>query len=462
MQSSDQDLHKDPSSPTLETKVEVLVSSDGDDNASGSTISLSFSQTTTVKPSMEPETEAIIIHVLETVQGETSELITEYLPDPPVEGAANENDSKTILTSDNLSLAPSDEVLGTTLNPSPDSDFNINTIPEHDVIFNPVTTTHILFTTATTVSLGTEESTLTVTTDSSITLQPSTEPNDFTSDVTDSNEIPEVLQPVNTGMIVEKEEETDVMLIEPVDETVEPEEVTVATEFPVEYYTLQPDEVETDEGVPEDEVAEPEKEESKDPTGVTEVQQPHLIEPKEGEGDVVELQTEADGSNPSSVSDYEEKINTEEPDVGTASEVHKSTEGLGEPPVQMIKIEPPRISVTETYPIEHIDDYQPEETPNLPFVPPVSAQPKVDISKPEPEVIEEAPEIPFIGTEETADDVQSTVSTATDSLLEKMLTESDSEKHKDLPSGESEEPEVLHTGEGLIHKHRDTETLKTR
>lgn len=507
MQSSDQDSHKDLTSPTHEVSLDY-----DDDNALDSTIASSFVSTTTMKPTMESENEAVIIHMLETVQGGTSELITEYLPVPPVEEGSSEADNKTIVTTDedndltpsaseNLSLDPSDELLETTLNPSPDNDFNINTIPEDEVIFNPVTTANILFTTATTVSLRTEEPTLPVTTDSSITLQPSTEPNDFISDVTDSNEIPEVPKLVNTGMAVENEEDSEVVLIEPEESTsrvdiltvepvkvtepeddtmdsddqlLGPEEVTVAT---VDYDTLQPVWVEPEEDAKsskQDEVeeqneevvvAEPENEESKenkehqtneevkdavevtDPTRATEVPQlevePHLIEPKEVDG-----RGEADGSEP-------EKINTEEPDVGMPSEVPKSTE----PPIEMIKIEPPRISVIESYPVDY---YPPEETHNLPFVPAVSAQPGMDISKPEPEVIEEAPEIPFIVPEDTTvdpemtvDDVQSAVLTATASLPE-TITEPDSEKHKELASGESE---VSHAGEGLIHKHK-TKTYK--
>lgn len=490
MQSSNQDSHKDLSSPTLETKVSFSLYRD--DNALDSTMASTFAPTIAMKPTMEPENKAVIIHTLETVQGEISELITEYLPAPPVKGAPSEGDSKTILTtdgdnnltpsaSDNLSLAPSDELVGTTLNPSPDSDFNIKTIPD---IFKPVTTTHILFTTATTVTLKTEEPKLPVTTDSSITLQPSTEPNDFLPHVTDSNEIPEVPQPENPGMAENSEvvmtepedeftSEVDKFTVKPVevtkpaentvnsnDQVTGPAEVTVATEFLVEYNTLQPVLLEPEEdktvksskqNVEEQKkevvVKEPDNEENMqhktkeevedavevtDPKGATEVQQievphievPHLIEPKEVDGDIVELQRDAHGSEL-------EKINTEETDLGMATEVPKSTEH----PVERIKFEPPIISVTDTYP---------------------GGQPELDIIKPEPEFIEEAPEIPFIvpegktvEPEVTVADVQSTISTSTDSLPE-MITGPDSKEDKDFLI---EEPEISHTGEGLSHKH---------
>ncbi|KAA0708968.1 Interphotoreceptor matrix proteoglycan 1 [Triplophysa tibetana] len=512
-ESSNQDSRKDLSSATHGTNVSFSLYPD--DNALDSTMASTFDPTIAMKPTMDPENKAVIIHTLETVQGEISELITDFLPAPPVDGAPSEGDSKTILTtdgdnnltpsaSDNLSLAPSDELVGTTMNPSPDSDFNIKTIPD-DVILNPVTTTHILFTTATTVTLKTKEPKLPVTTDSSITLQPSTEPNDFLPYVTDSNEIPEVPQPENPGM-AEKSEvvlteregniryEVDIFTVEPVevtepedntvnsnDQVLVPAEVTVATEFLVKYNTLQPVLVEPEEdktakssnqNVEEQKkevvVKEPDKEENMqhktkeevedavevtDPTGATEVQQikvpqlevPHIIEPKEVDGDVVELQRDAHGSEL-------EKINTEEPDLGMATEVPKPTEH----PVEMIKIEPPIISVT-VYPVEH-NDY--EETQNLPFWPGVTAQPEFDISKPEPKFIEEATEIPFIvlegktvEPEVTVADVRSTISTATDSLPE-MITAPDSKEDKDFLS---EEPEISHTDNETDQVHVDTE-----
>lgn len=286
MQSSDRDSYGDLSFPTKETKVEVHLSSEGDENVLETILhtTVNTDGTTTTKSTVEPENEAVIIHQLETIKRETGELIKETFQVPPVEEAAADVDSKPVVIVDkDNNLAPtssaaisalpsSGEQPRTTEKPTPESDFNLNTIPEDDIMFNPVTTTHILFTTATTVSPGSEQPKLAVTTDFTITLQPSTEPIDPITEVTDSNEIPEVPHTV----IVLKEEDTKMVMAEPVEETksevdlpkvrvvttetveatasegvtedtvvledqvFRPEEVTIATESHTEYSTLEP------------------------------------------------------------------------------------------------------------------------------------------------------------------------------------------------------------------------------
>lgn len=225
LQSSDQDSYGDTSFPTKGTKIEVHLSSDGDENVL-ETI-LDTESTTTTRSTVEPENEPVIIHQLETIKGETGELITDIFQVPPVEEAPGEEGSKPLVIVDidnNLAstssaatsaLSSSGEQPRTTEKPTPDSDFKLNTIPEDDITFNPVTTTHILFTTATTISSGSEQPKLAVTTDFTITLQPSTEPIDPITEVTDSNEIPEV---PHTGMAV-KEEDTKVVMAEPDEES---------------------------------------------------------------------------------------------------------------------------------------------------------------------------------------------------------------------------------------------------
>uniref|UniRef100_A0A8C1C4V5 Interphotoreceptor matrix proteoglycan 1 n=1 Tax=Cyprinus carpio carpio TaxID=630221 RepID=A0A8C1C4V5_CYPCA len=290
-ESFDQDSYGDLNFPTKGPKIEVHISSDDEETIVDPTLDADSTTTTTKSESetVEPESDAVIIHQLKTIQGETGELKTEIFQVPPVE-APSEDDSKPVVIAEkdnNLApttsvaasaVPPSEEQPRTTEKPTPDSDFSLNTIPEDDIIFYPVTTAHILFTTATTVSPRSEQPKLAVTTDFSITLQPSTEPIDPITEVTDSNEIPEAPQPVDTGTVV-KEEETKVVMPEPdvetkseVDlpnvkvvrtETVEvsgpekdtnitgdavvledqvlrPEEVTVVTEMYAEYGTLEP------------------------------------------------------------------------------------------------------------------------------------------------------------------------------------------------------------------------------
>ncbi len=288
MQSFDQDSYGDLSFPTKGPKIEVHISSDDDETIVDPT--LDTDSTTTTKSeseTVEPESDAVIIHQVKTIQGETGELITEFFQIPPVEEAPSEDDSKPVVIAEkdnNLAsatasaLPPREEQPRTTDKPTLDSEFSLNTIPEDDIIFHPVTTAHILFTTATTISPRSEQPKLAVTTDFSITLQPSTEPIDPITEVTDSNEIPEVPQTMDTGAVI-KEEETKVVMPEPnvetkseVDlprakvvttETVEvsgpekdtnvtgdtvvledqvlrPEEVTVVTEMYAEYGTLEP------------------------------------------------------------------------------------------------------------------------------------------------------------------------------------------------------------------------------
>ncbi len=557
MQSFDQDSYGDLSFPTKGPKIEVHILSDVDETIVDST--LDTDSTTTTKSeseTVEPESDAVIIHQVKTIQGETGELITEIFQFPPVEEAPSEDDSRTVVIAekDNIlsptssatasALPPKEEQPRTTEKPTPDSDFSLNTIPEGDIIFHPVTTTHILFTTATIVSPRSEQPKLAVTTDFSITLQPSTEPIDPITEVTDSNEIPEVPQTMDTGAVV-KEEETKVVMPEQdvetksevdlpkakvvttetvevfgpekdtnvtqdtvvlEDQVLQPEEVTVVTETYAEYGTLEPvgivvlPEPEDDIGksTNQDEVAEPEEKALEQEPEVirgskedvekhkidgeitvkqvddahvtrrteTETGQPeeelHLTE----KGEVVKPEREADESKPAEVVEYEGSIKTEQPAVEIVSEVSKTTEGSTKPPAEMIKIKPPEISVTETYLVENIDYYQPEEGANLPFVPVDSVQPDTDVGKPEhvedfgvedqlskPEVTERVFEIPDLVTEEKTlgpevSDVLTTVSSASESLPE-IITESASKKNKDLPSvvGDSKEPQLEEMGE---------------
>ncbi|XP_050960437.1 interphotoreceptor matrix proteoglycan 1 isoform X6 [Labeo rohita] len=317
----DQGSYGDLSFPTKGPKTEVHFSSDDNENILETILDppLDTDRTTTVKPeseTVEPDSDAVIIHQLETIEVETGELIKEIFQVPPVEEVQSEDDSKPDVIADkdnNLTptssaaasaIPPSKEQPRTTEKSTLDSDFNLNTIPEDDIIFPPVTTAHILFTTATTISPRSEQPKMAVTTDFSITLQPSTEPIDPITEVTDSNEIPEVPQPVDTGMAV-KEDETIVVMAEPEDETksevdlpevevvttetvevtgsnkdtdvtedvvledqvLRPEEVTIVTETHAEYGTLEPvgtavlpePEHEIGKSTKQDEVAEPEE-----------------------------------------------------------------------------------------------------------------------------------------------------------------------------------------------------------
>ncbi|KAG1927317.1 interphotoreceptor matrix proteoglycan [Pimephales promelas] len=228
-ESSDRDSYGDLSFPTKETLVEVPLSSDGDENVLETILhtTVDTDSTTTTKSTVEPEHEAVIIHQLETIKGETGELIKETFQVPPVEEAPADDDTKpVVIVDEDNNLAPtssaaisalpsSGQQSRTTEKPTPESDFSLNTIPEDDIMFNPVTTTPNLFTTATTVSLRSEQPKLAVTTDFTITLQPSTEPIDPITEVTDSNEIPEVPHTV----IVLKEEDTKMVMAEPVEES---------------------------------------------------------------------------------------------------------------------------------------------------------------------------------------------------------------------------------------------------
>ncbi|XP_016398105.1 interphotoreceptor matrix proteoglycan 1 isoform X2 [Sinocyclocheilus rhinocerous] len=617
-ESFDQDSYGDLSFPTKGPKIEVHISSDDDETIVDPTLDTDSTTSTTKSESetVEPESDAVIIHQLKTIQGETGELITEIFQVPPVEEAPSEDDSKPVVIAekDNNStptssaaasaLPPSEEQPRTTEKPTPDSDFSLNTIPEDDIPFHPLTTAHILFTTATTVSPRSEQPKLAVTTDFSITLQPSTEPIDPITEVTDSNEIPEVPQPVDTGTVV-KEEETKVVMPEPDEETksevdlpkvkvvttetvkvsgpekatnvtgdavvledqvlrpeevdavvledqvlrpeevdavvledqvlrpeevdavvledqvLQPEEVTVVTEMHAEYGTLEPvgtvvlpepeDEIET--STNQDEVAEPEEKalepdpeviiESKEDVEehktdeikvkqVDDVQATRRPETETGQpkeelhltekGEVVKPEREADESEPAEVAEYEGSVETEQPAVEIASEVPKTTEGSTKPPAEMIKIKPPEISVTETYLVENVDNYQPKEGANLPFVPVDRVQPGTDIGKPEhvedfgvedqlfkPEVIEGVFEIPDLVTEgktlrPEVSDVLITVSSALESLPE-MITESASKKDKDLPSvvGDTKEPQFEEMEEDQEEEtaSQPTETLAT-
>ncbi|KTG00365.1 hypothetical protein cypCar_00013979, partial [Cyprinus carpio] len=546
-QSFDQDSYGDLSFPTSGPKIEVHISSGGDENVLETIIdqtSDTDSTTTTKSESetAEPESDAVIIHQIETIKGETGELITENFQVPPVEEdskpvviAEKDNNLSSTSSSDTSALPSSEEQPRTTEKPTADGDFNLNTIPEDDIIFNPVTTVHILFTTATTVSPRSEQPKLAVTTDFSITLQPSTEPIDPITEVTDSNEIPEVPQPVDPGIVVKEEEE--VVMAEPDEETkpevdlsnvkvvttetvevpghendtdvtedtvvledqvLRPEEVTIVTETHAEYGTLEPvgtvvlpeTEDEFGKSTKQDEVAEPEEKvlepepevilESKedvqehksdedikvkheDDVQATKKSGTETVQPKEEEGEVVEPEREADESEPADVVEYEGSIKIEQAAVEITSQVPKTTEGSAKPPAEMIKIKPPETSVTETYLVENIDYYQPEEGHNLLFVPVTSVQ----LGKPEhvedfedqlsnPKIIEGVLEIPDLVTEDntTEPDVAiifPTISMASESLPE-MITESALKRDEDLPSvvGDTEEPQLTQMEEDTL------------
>ncbi|XP_059355141.1 interphotoreceptor matrix proteoglycan 1 isoform X1 [Carassius carassius] len=317
-ESFDEDVYGDLSFPTKGPKIEVHISSGSDEDVLETFIdpTLDTDSTTTTKSeskTIEPESDAVIIHQIETIKGETGELITENLQVPPVEGdgkpvvIADKENSLSSTSSSETSVLPSEEqqrnLQKPTENPTADSDLKLNTIPEDDILFKPVTTVNILFTTATTVSPRSEQPKLAVTTDFSITLQPSTEPIDPITEVTDSNEIPEVPQPVDPGIVVKEEDE--VVMAEPDEETktevnlsnvkfvttetvevagpendtdvtedpvaledqvLRPEEVTIVTET-AEYGTLEPvgtvvlpePEDKTGKLTQQDEVAEPEE-----------------------------------------------------------------------------------------------------------------------------------------------------------------------------------------------------------
>uniref|UniRef100_A0A8C1C438 Interphotoreceptor matrix proteoglycan 1 n=1 Tax=Cyprinus carpio carpio TaxID=630221 RepID=A0A8C1C438_CYPCA len=546
-ESFDQDSYGDLSFPTSGPKIEVHISSGGDENVLETIIdqtSDTDSTTTTKSESetAEPESDAVIIHQIETIKGETGELITENFQVPPVEEdskpvviAEKDNNLSSTSSSDTSALPSSEEQPRTTEKPTADGDFNLNTIPEDDIIFNPVTTVHILFTTATTVSPRSEQPKLAVTTDFSITLQPSTEPIDPITEVTDSNEIPEVPQPVDPGIVVKEEEE--VVMAEPDEETkpevdlsnvkvvttetvevpghendtdvtedtvvledqvLRPEEVTIVTETHAEYGTLEPvgtvvlpeTEDEFGKSTKQDEVAEPEEKvlepepevilESKedvqehksdedikvkheDDVQATKKSGTETVQPKEEEGEVVEPEREADESEPADVVEYEGSIKIEQAAVEITSQVPKTTEGSAKPPAEMIKIKPPETSVTETYLVENIDYYQPEEGHNLLFVPVTSVQ----LGKPEhvedfedqlsnPKIIEGVLEIPDLVTEDntTEPDVAiifPTISMASESLPE-MITESALKRDEDLPSvvGDTEEPQLTQMEEDTL------------
>ncbi|XP_051510636.1 interphotoreceptor matrix proteoglycan 1 isoform X2 [Myxocyprinus asiaticus] len=556
----DEDSYDDVSFTTKETVVEVHFSSDVDQNALDTildqTTAAELAITTTHNPTQpitEPENGAVIIHLLETIQGETGELIIDILPVPPVEEAPSVDESKSLVIVDEdknpapssshdvSTLYPSDELPGNTEKPSLDSDFNFNTIPEDDII---VTTTHILFTTATTFSPRSDEPKLPVTTDFAITLQPSTEPIDPITEVTDSNEILDVIQPVDTRTVVREEEDTEVLTTEPEenaktevdipevvtiesvavigseedtkvlqetvaleDQVLRPEEVTIVTELQAEYDTLEPegtvevagsekDEVgkssEQDEVAGQEEkdvVAKPDKKvvkeeskvevkehstdkevkvEQKEDVQVTELgtiveevrpeEEPRLIEIKEEEGEVVEPQKEADVSETAEVTEYGKDIKIDDSDVEIASEVPEPTKGPTEHPAEMIKIKPPESSVTEIYLVEHMDNYQPEETGNLPFVPVDDVQPGIDFSKPEhvedtgledqlsKTEVEEFPEISDMVTEDKTTEPEETVTDVhpTESLPE-IIIESASKKDEDLlfVIAKKKEPELI-------------------
>ncbi|XP_052441701.1 interphotoreceptor matrix proteoglycan 2-like [Carassius gibelio] len=303
-ESFDQVSHGDLSFPTKGTKIEVHISSDDDETIVDPT--LDTDSTTTTKSeseTVESESDAVIVHQLKTIQGETGELKTEIFQVPPVEEAPSEDESKPVVIAvkeNNLAptssaaasaLPPREEQPRTTEKPTSDSDFSLNTIPEDDIIFHQVTTAHMLFTTATTISPRSEQPKLAVTTDFSITLQPSTEPIDPITEVTDSNEIPEqeetkVVMPVlhvenksevdspkvnvvttETIEVSGPEKDTnvtrDAVILE--DQLLKPEEVTVVTEMYAEYGTLEPvgtavlpePEDEIEKSTNQDEVAEP-------------------------------------------------------------------------------------------------------------------------------------------------------------------------------------------------------------
>lgn len=338
MQSSDEGSYGDISFPTKEIKVEVHLSSDGDENVLETILAptLDTESTTTTKSTAEPENEAVIIHQLETVKGETGELITDIFQVPPVEEAPGEDGSKPIVLVDKENnLAPTSSAATSALPSSreqprttektiPESDFNLNTIPEDDIMFNPVTTTHIFFTTATTISPGSEQPKLAVTTDFTITLQPSTEPIDPITEVTDSNEIPEV---PDTGMAV-KEADTKVVMAEPDEETkseVDLPKVKVVTTATVE--VTGSEEVTEDTVILEDQVLQPE--------GVTMVTKTHTeystLEPVRT---ILVPEPEEDGIGKSTKQDEvaEREVNEEETEVTIESkedaEEHKTDEEI--------------------------------------------------------------------------------------------------------------------------------------
>ncbi|XDV42374.1 hypothetical protein PO909_011048 [Leuciscus waleckii] len=450
--SSDRDSYGDLSFPTKETKVEV----DGDENVLETILHTTVDtvSATTTKSTAEPENEAVIIHQLETIKGETGELIKV----PPVEEAPADDDSKPVVVVDkDNNLAPTSSVAisalpssgeqpRTTEKPTPESDFNLNTIPEDDIMFNPVTTTPILFTTATTVSPGSEQPRLAVTTDFTITLQPSTEPIDPITEVTDSNEIPEVPHTV----IVLKEEDTKMVMAEPVEETksevdlpkvkvvttetvevtgsqgviedtvvledqvFRPEEVTMVTESHTEYSTLEPVRT-TAAPEPEDEVAEREgkvleKEteviiESKE--DVEEHKTDEEIKVREEEDVQVTRKPGTEAVQPKEEPRLKELEEVElveperEADESKPSDVVEYEEGIKteEPDVEIASevpkptegsTEPPSEMIKIIPPeisvteiyLKNNDYYQPVSD-NLPFVPVDRVQPEMDIGKPE-------------------------------------------------------------------------------
>nr|XP_021324237.1 interphotoreceptor matrix proteoglycan 1 isoform X3 [Danio rerio] len=425
---SGQDSHGDLSFPTKEAKVEVHPPSDGVEKVLESITdpTLDSDSTTTTKPTAEPEDEAVIIHQLETITGETGELMTEIFQVPPVEETPSEDQRGPVVIDDKETppLPTKDELPVTKVKPTPESDFNLNTIPEDDIIFNPVTTTNILFTTATTVSPGLDQTKQAVT-DFTITVQPSTEPIDPITEVTDSNEIPEVPQPADTAIpeqednkddkveTAQPEEETEVLTTGSTEESfvtevttlvledqVLPEEVTAATEThkystfePVR--TIEPTKPHEDGSVKptirQDEIVEQEvlkappddavesKEDieklkthedinTKSEDDVSTTSEPESLQPEE-EPHLTDLKEEEEDEllEPEREDDGSQSPEVEENKEGnrtveTASEVPKPTE----PPAEMIKIKPPQIPVTETFLIDH---FQPEDADNLPFVP---------------------------------------------------------------------------------------------
>ncbi|XP_056337536.1 interphotoreceptor matrix proteoglycan 1 [Danio aesculapii] len=437
---SGQDSHGDLSFPTKEAKVEVHFPSDGVEKVLQSITdpTLDTDSTTTTKPTAEPEDEAVIIHQLETITGETEELITEIFQVPPIEETPSEDHSGPVVIDDKETptLPTKDELPMTKFKPTPESDFNLNTIPEDGIIFNPVTTTNILFTTATTVSPRLDQTKQAVT-DFTITVQPLTEPIDPITEVTDSNEIPEVPQPADTAIPVqeddEEEEEAKVEMAQPevlstgsteetfvtkvttvvLEDQVLPEDVTAATETH-KYSTFEPvrtieatkphedgsvkptikqDEIvgqedEVLEAQPEDAVESKEDIEklktheeiiTKSEDDVSATSEPELLQP-EGKPHLTDLKEEEDELvEPEREDDGSQSPEVEENEEGirtveTASEVPKPTE----PPAEMIKIKPPQIPVTETFLIDH---FQPEDADNLPFVPVDKSE--TEIGKPE-------------------------------------------------------------------------------
>ncbi|XP_059369299.1 interphotoreceptor matrix proteoglycan 2-like [Carassius carassius] len=400
-ESFDQASYGDLSFPTKGPKIEVHISSDDDETIVDPTLDTDSTTTTTKSETetAESESDAVIVHQLKTIQGETGELKTEIFQVPPVEEAPSEDKSKPVVIAEkdnNLAptssaavsaLPPSEEQPRTTEKPTSDSDFSLNTIPEDDIIFHQVTTIHMLFTTATTISPRSEQPKLAVTTDFSITLQPSTEPIDPITEVTDSNEIPEqeetkVVMPV---LNVETKSEIDLPKVNVVttetieasgpekdtnvtgdavileDHVLKPKEVTVVTEMYAEYGTLEPvrtavlpdPEDEIGKSTSQDEVAEPEEKvlepdpvviiESKEDVEEIKVKQVDDVQatrrPETGtgqakeelyltaKGEVMKPERTDDESEPAEVVEYEVSIKTEQPAVEIASEVPKTTEG---------------------------------------------------------------------------------------------------------------------------------------